>query len=278
MAEVDTWPSIKQRGLLSTSAVLDKLGITGAARAEYETEHRPEKMTVGQGANAIVLRDQKPMPPDRIVKALVDGTTPQQWYSFLNGKVFMWAEEERLLTLLNARPYKKLEHDVLTIDTAALVADYKDKISLCRMNSGNTFPMWLRRGLDDFKSIDAYPAKRSGDPEKTVVEVVVDYAISDLAKYVVQVRRMKSKEVLSDLPLSKQKRPFAKLQQSVERLHGMKWSGFFDRKPVSLHSAINASRLDVARKTGTPAAHHNGTSCLCDEPDQDRGRRQSDRQ
>jgi hypothetical protein len=201
MAEVGTWPSIKQRGLLSTSAVLDKLGITGAARAQYESEHRPEKMTVGTGANAIVLRDQKPMPPHRIQKALVDGTTPAQWYQFLNGKVFMWAQQERLLTLLNARPYKKLEHDVLTIDTAALVGAYKDKISLCRMNSGNTFPMWLPRELADFKSIEAYPVKSSGDPDKTVVEVVVDYAVPDLAKYVVQVRRMKSKEVLADLPL-----------------------------------------------------------------------------
>lgn len=201
MAEVGTWPSIKQHGLLSTSAVLDKLGIAGTSRARYETEHRPEKMTVGQGTDAIVLRDQKPMPPERIAKALVDGTAPQQWYKFLNGKVFMWAQEERLLTLLNARPYKKLEHDVLTINTAALVAQYKDRISLCRMNSGNTFPMWLPRGLNDFKSIDAYPVKSSGDPEKAVVEVVVDYAVPDLAKYVVQVRRMKSKEVLADLPL-----------------------------------------------------------------------------
>lgn len=199
MAEVGTWPSIKQRGLLSTSAVLDALGITGLARAQYEVEHRPEKMTVGQGANAIVLRDQKPMPPDRIAKALVDGTTPQQWYKFLNGKVFMWAEEKRLFNLLNARPYKKLEHDVLTIDTAALVAAYEEKISLCRMNSGNTFPMWLPRGLEDFKSIDAYPTKHSGNPAKPVVEVVIDYAVPDLDKYVVQVRRMKSKEVLSNL-------------------------------------------------------------------------------
>jgi hypothetical protein len=28
--------------------------------------------------------------------ALIDGTTPQQWYEFLNGRVFMWAEEKRL--------------------------------------------------------------------------------------------------------------------------------------------------------------------------------------
>jgi hypothetical protein len=201
MAEVGTWPSIKQRGLLSTSAALDHLGIEGAARAQYETQHRPEKMTIGQGTEAIVLRDQKPMPPDRISKALVDGTTPEEWYKFLNGKVFMWAEEKRLLNLLNARPYRKLEHDVLTIDTALLVAKYKDKMSLCRMNSGNTFPMWLKRELNDFKSIEAYPARKVGKPEKTVVEVVVDYAVPDLVDFVMRVRRMRAKEVSAELPL-----------------------------------------------------------------------------
>lgn len=202
MAEVGTWQSIKQRGLLSTTAVLDTLGITGVARDQFETEHRPEKMTVGQGAQAIVLRDQKPMPPDRIANALA-GTriTPQEWYRFLNRKVFMWAEEKRLLTLLGARAYKDLEHDVLTIDTAKLVAKYMAAISLCRMNSGNTFPWWHPRSFDDFKTIADYPAKPSGLPEKTVVEVVVDYAVPDLAAYVVQVRRMKSGDVLANIQL-----------------------------------------------------------------------------
>jgi hypothetical protein len=201
MAEANTWPSIKQRGLLSTVAVLDKLGITGVARRQYETEHRPEKLTIGQDAEAIVLRDQKPMPPERIANALPKGVTPQQWYQFLNGKVFMWAQEERLLTLLSARAYRKLEHDVLTIDTDSLVAAYKDKISLCRMNSGNTFPYWHERGFEDFHRIEAYPTTKSGAPDKPVVEVVVDYAVPDLSKYVVQVRRMKGGEDLGTLPL-----------------------------------------------------------------------------
>lgn len=201
MAEVGTWPSIKERGLLSTSAVLDHLGVRGANRQQYETEHRPEKMTVGTGAAAVILRDQKPMPPDRISRALVDGTSPQQWYTFLNGKVFMWAEEKRLLTLLGARAYKRLEHDVLTIDTAALVAAYQNRISVCRMNSGNTFPYWHERRLADFMLIEQYPANRTGLPQKPVVEVVVDYAVPDMAQYVVQVRRMKAQQVLANLPL-----------------------------------------------------------------------------
>ena len=201
MAEVGTWPSIKKRGLLSTSAALDKLGIQGKERTALESDHRPEKVTIGSGANAIVLRDQKPMPPDRIAKALVDGSTPRQWYKFLNGKVFMWAEEARLLRLLGAQWYRDLEHDVLTIDTTSLVNAHGGSISLCRMNSGNTLPYWHARGIADFHAIHQYPVKKSGAPLKPVVEVVVHYAIPDISKYVVDVRRMRGDKVLSTLSL-----------------------------------------------------------------------------
>ncbi|KRC08544.1 hypothetical protein ASE11_22500 [Hydrogenophaga sp. Root209] len=201
MAEVGTWQSIKERGLLSTSAALDHFKINGRQRIDLEATHRPEKVAIGPAGAQIVLRDQKPMPRERIAKALVGGTTPEQWYKFLNGKVFMWAEEERLMRLLGARMYRALEHDVLTIDTAALVGSYKDQISLCRMNSGNTLPYWHERGLADFTSIEAYPVNTRGAPVKNVVEVVVNYAVPDIQKFVIKVRRIKGEQVLSNLPL-----------------------------------------------------------------------------
>jgi hypothetical protein len=200
MAEKDTWLSIKKNGLLSTLAVLDKYNITGAERRALEETHRPTKVGVGPNGNQIILRDQKPMEPSRLEKALIDGTTPRQWYKFLNGKVFMWAEEHRLFRLLGARDYKKLEHDVLTIDTASLMAKHKAAVWLCHMNSGNTLPMWHARGMHTFQRIDEYPTKRDGvTPEKEVVEVVVDYSVPDIAKYVVEVRRIHAKEILGKL-------------------------------------------------------------------------------
>ena len=202
MAEKDTWPSIKANGLLSTTAVLDRFGVKGAGRLELEEGHRSEKVLVGPNGTGILLRDQKPMRPSRLKDALIDGTTPEQWYKFLNGRVFMWAEEERLLGLLGARDYRKLEHDVLTIDAAPLLAKYEKAIWLCRMNSGNTWPVPHERGMDDFKRIADYPTKkRSGAPAKEVVEIVVDHCIPDIAKYVLEVRRMKGKEVLGQIPL-----------------------------------------------------------------------------
>lgn len=202
MAEKDTWPSIKANGLLSTTAVLDRFGINGQQRVDIEDGHRPEKLLIGPNGSGIVLRDQKPMIPSRLADALIDGTTPAQWYRFLNGRVFMWAQEERLFGLLGARHYRNLEHDVLTVDFEALLAKYGEKVWLCRMNSGNTWPLPHARGMDDFKRITDYPTKkRSGAPHKEVVEVVVDYSIPDIADYVVEVRRMRGGTVLSGVPL-----------------------------------------------------------------------------
>lgn len=200
MAERGTWPSIRERGLLSTSAVLDYYAITGDEREQYEALHRPGKVAIGPEGNQTILRDQKPMEPTRLVKAL-QGVTPTQWYQFLNSKVFMWAEERRLFGLLKARAYRALEHDVLTIDTAALMQSYADQVCLCPMNSGNTFPWPHTRSLNTFQRIDDYATKRNGSPKKDVVEVVVDYSIPDIANFVREVRRMKGEEVLGTIPI-----------------------------------------------------------------------------
>jgi hypothetical protein len=197
MAERGAWDSIRTHGLMSATAVLDHLAIEGGDRARFESEHRNQKMDVRAGhPSNIVLRDQKPMPEGRLIQALTDGTTPRQWYELINQKVFFWAEEQRLHRLLGARDYRRLEHDVLTLDSATFIPAYSEAIWLCHMNSGNTWPMPHRRGTEIFRRIPDYPVKRSGKPIKTVVELVVDYAVTNIAEYVVEVRRMQSSEVL----------------------------------------------------------------------------------
>ncbi|MBS2130047.1 DUF7002 family protein [Burkholderia thailandensis] len=197
MAERDTWESIRTRGLLSTSAVLDHFGLTGADRVQYESQQRPIKMEVILNHPAsIVLRDQKPMPRSRLITALQDGITPEDWYRIINAKVFFWATRTRLLSLLNARDYRLLEHDVLTIDAAPFIRAYADQIWLCHMNSGNTWPWPHPRGANTFRRISDYPTGRSGRPLKEVAELVVDHSVPDIAQYVIEVNRMRGAEVL----------------------------------------------------------------------------------
>jgi hypothetical protein len=200
MAEVGTWPSIKEQGLLSTSALLDKFGYEGEARATLEKSHRREKIALrAPGLAPLVIRDQKPMAPDRLRPTLQDGLTVEQWYKAINSKVFFWAERSRLLILLNARHYRALEHDVLTVDTASLLEKHSSRVWLSPMNSGNTFPMARPRGLATFRRISDYPSRPSGIPEKEVVELVVDYAVEDVAQHVVEVHRMRRHEILEAL-------------------------------------------------------------------------------
>lgn len=198
MAERGAWDSIRTHGLMSTKAVLDHLEIEGADRTRFESEHRDQKMDVRAGRSSnIVLRDQKPMPEGRLIRALTDGTTPQRWYELINSKVFFWVEEERLHRLLGARDYRNLEHDVLTLDSSAFIPAYAASIWLCHMNSGNTWPIPHRRGMDIFYRIQDYPVNRSGKPAKAVVELMVDYAVPNIADFVVEVRRMQGSQVLS---------------------------------------------------------------------------------
>ena len=200
MAEKGTWGSIRASGLLSTSAALDFMGINGANRLAYETQQRRNMVAIrGKHPDPIILRDQIPMPPDRLKIALIDGTSPEDWYRLINSKVFFWAEYDRLLTLLKARAYRMKEHDVLTINTQSLLAAHGGRTWLCRMNSGNTWPFPLPRGKMDFMKIDDYPAKKNGMPVKTVVEVLVDYSVPDIANHVISVHRMKGDSILAEL-------------------------------------------------------------------------------
>ena len=197
MAERGTWGSIQQRGLMSTTAVLDHFEVADGERARFESEHRSQKMDVrADHPSNIVLRDQKPMPEGRLLQALTNGTTPRQWYELINNKVFFWVEEERLHRLLGARDYRTLEHDVLTLNSAEFIPAYAEKIWLCHMNSGNTWPIPHRRDTEIFHRIADYPVKPSGKPVKNVVELVVDYSVPNIADYVVEVRRMRAGEVL----------------------------------------------------------------------------------
>jgi len=198
MAEAGTWESIQRRGLLSASAVLDFFHLEGKQRDAYEIEHRREMLSVFPGRpDPIVLRDQKPMPPERLRIALTDGTTPEQWYQLINGKVFFWAEHHRLLRLLNA--YGHDEHDVLILDTRSLVTAHLQNVWLCHMNSGNTLPIPHHRGVNIFQRIQHFPAKKNGKPEKDVVEVLVDHGVPDIAAHTFEVLRMQRDQVLGQI-------------------------------------------------------------------------------
>jgi len=203
MAERDSWASIRNYGLLSTTALLDRYEIVGEARTAIERERRPTSIPLDRSdLGRAVVRDQFPMDDKGLARCLEDGLSPADWYRILNGKVFFWLTQERLLRLLNAGAYRLQEHDVLILDAKPLIDAYRDKVWFCPINSGCTKPFPHPRGKKTFQRISDYPyaqwkAKRKRG--ERIVELAVEYAVPDVAQFVTRVVRMKACEELATL-------------------------------------------------------------------------------
>jgi hypothetical protein len=203
MAELGSWPSIRDYGLLSTTALLDRYEITGAARVAIEGKRRPTSAPLErEGFDRAVVRDQFPMDDKGLTRCLEDGLSPEEWYRMLNAKVFFWLTVERLVRLLKAGAYRFQEHDVIALDAKSLIRAYEEQIWLCPMNSGCTKPFPHPRGKKTFQRIVDYPYarwKRKRKRGERVVELAVDYAVTDVARFVTRVVRMKASAELAIL-------------------------------------------------------------------------------
>ena len=201
MAESGSWTSVRERGLLSTSALLDLFEISGSKRREIESEWRPNIVPIEHPIHGTAaIRDQWPMPPKHLAAGL-DGITPQQWYRFLNRKAFLWLSQDRLMRMLNAAPYRDAAHDVLTLDTRSFVGEYLEQIKVCPINSGFAMPMFgnvTKRSFDTFQTIEQRAATQrlSG-----LAELTVDYAAPDAWRYVTAVESWRGKTLLATIDL-----------------------------------------------------------------------------
>jgi Family of unknown function (DUF7002) len=193
MAEAGTWPQIEKHGLLSTSALLDLFGVSGDARFAIESVRRSEIVTITHPEDNLTaqIRDNKPLRGQFLV--CLPGTTPQQFFELLNGKVFFWVSRQRLERLIAARAYRTRAHDVLSIDSADLLAKYFDKASLASINTGSTlYPTAPARGHETFVPIDQFDweaARRARGRQNAIVELAIEYAVPDIAQFAAKVER-----------------------------------------------------------------------------------------
>ena len=194
MAEDGSWENIRRLGLLSTSALLDRFEVEGEDRFEIESMLRPEIVTIEHPEYGTArVRDNKPMQERALLKCLV-GMEPREWYENLNRRVFFWVTRERLQRLLCARPYRHAPRLVLELDTARLLRDYAEKVTLSSINSGATFAMNpAPRGRETFRPISGQPAG------KPVVELTVDHAVPTVAEIVLSVSRWRCEEFLEEV-------------------------------------------------------------------------------
>jgi Family of unknown function (DUF7002) len=191
MAEDGSWPSIGERGLLSTQAIIDLYQPDEQARAAMLSSVRRTKITLtSTDLGDVTIRDQ--LPAKFLEKCMYDGVDPAEFLDALNSRVFFWVSLHRLERLLNARYYRNLRHTVLRVDTAALLEEYADDVQLAPYNTGSMHvPTVPKRGPGTFVNLADYPygdwvAKRgrSGEP---IVELTVKYAVPDIANFVTRV-------------------------------------------------------------------------------------------
>lgn len=202
MAEAGAWPSIRKHGLLSTTALLDLFAVNGDSRRALESQHRPESITITHPKHGnAVIRDQKPMREEPLRRCLCE-MTPPQWYEMLNGQVFFWVTADRVSTLLNARAYRNRKHTVIIVDTAALVAEYADRIVLSPINSGSTIYNPPQRGRNTFLPFNRYPfdeRRRMRGVANAVAELAIRYSVPDIAKFAIRVEHRRADKTLETI-------------------------------------------------------------------------------
>jgi hypothetical protein len=193
MAEAGSWPAIRDHGLFSTSALLDRYGIQGEARDAIEARRRSTCVTIRrEGLPDVVIRDQKPMRDDALRSCLEDGLTPAEWYRILNARTFFWLSQDRLRRLLGARAYRNRPQTVLTLDTRSLVEAHAERIELSPINSGATlFGSPVKRGRRTFLPITEYDfeewSKKRRANGDVIVELVVRDGVPDIREHLIAV-------------------------------------------------------------------------------------------
>jgi hypothetical protein len=193
MAAARSWPSIAAQGLLPTRDIVASSALTETERAAILTQPRPRPVYLDHPVlGAVTLRDQSPLHRHILEAVLIDMTVPQ-WLATLNDRIYFWLHPKRLATLLQSRPNRDAEHDVLTVDTASLVAAHHGQIRLSAINSGATqWPSAPPRGAKTFLTIEDYPfteRRRGRTLDNAIAELAVIGGVPDIAAHVVSVQR-----------------------------------------------------------------------------------------
>jgi hypothetical protein len=184
LAEADNLDSILKHGLMSTERLLDLVGVVEPERSAVLRRHRPDNVRLSQ---AVLIRDQRPMPPAALSPALEDGLAPGDWYALLNGFVFLWLDRARMERQRHA--YAQRRQVVLTFDGAALLERFADQAFVSPINSGNARRKAVRRGRNTFLPymrwlVEGWPI---GDRRRPPAELLLRGTIPATAPYLVDV-------------------------------------------------------------------------------------------
>jgi hypothetical protein len=157
------WPSIAEGGLRTAAQVL-------AADERARSVLRAANVEVDDGSgHQVTVRDQRQMLRSAIEDHL-DGVDLRQWLELVNERVYFYARQKDLTTLLTR--YQESEgQDVMVMDTARLLAAAPGRVEVTDVASAAPVP-WTRcpcRGWGTFVPIDRYQGNVADIEEVTVV-------------------------------------------------------------------------------------------------------------
>jgi hypothetical protein len=183
LASSDAWESINAHGLLSTAALAERWEVPASQYRELTTQYRPESIVLHHETHdRATVRDQRPMPPSMLRRALTD-MTPETWLQLLNSMVFFSLTRDRLERLHNA--YKGVPALVLTLDTDSLVRAHLHDIRLSRLNSGAVRHINHHRGSTTFTTLAGFTHSAKNQP----AELAVRGSVPNIHRHVLRAER-----------------------------------------------------------------------------------------
>jgi hypothetical protein len=182
------WPAIAELGLRTAAQLL-----ADSADPRLGTV-RSKNIEVVASGHPVTIRDQRPMARAGI-EAHLDGIGLDEWLVALNERVFFFARQKGLTTLL-ARYQESEGQDVLVFDTARLLRSAAGRVEVTTVNVAEP-ASWNRcpcRSRATFVPLAAYSAAIDDIEEVTVVGGVE--RVADLVSRVVRYHPDRTTEVL----------------------------------------------------------------------------------
>jgi Family of unknown function (DUF7002) len=116
--------------------------------------------------------------------------TPAAWIRLLNERVFFWLGEPAIARLLGGKEYRGRAHDVITLDTRALLRRSGGEAFLSPINSGATLYNPAPRGSTTFRPLTLYDTLEKRPP----VELAIRGAVRDVPEVAVVVEERRGPE------------------------------------------------------------------------------------
>jgi hypothetical protein len=121
----DAVAGIRARGLMTTADIVARWDVPAGESDRLLAQRRPLPVTLSHPEyGTIVINDNAPLSEKKLADVLDDGLTPADWLRKLNERVFFFADERPLRSLLDAKLNASRPKAIIEIDTRGLAEAY----------------------------------------------------------------------------------------------------------------------------------------------------------